>query len=85
MTGPEHYLESERRMRASDWQRQNSSDDADLAAAMHEAAMAQVHATLALAAAVALGQSRMRLGDYDPWVKAASATAIRTSPSGMTF
>ncbi len=50
MTGPEHYREAEQRMRASDWQRQEGF----LKTAMHEAVMAQVHATLALAAATAL-------------------------------
>jgi len=54
MDGPGHYRAAERRLHASDWQRQQSDDPADLASAMHEAAAAQVHATLALAAATAL-------------------------------
>lgn len=52
MTGPEHYREAEKRLEASDYQRQGDYDDA-VACAMHEAAVAQVHATLALAAAYA--------------------------------
>ncbi len=45
MTGPEHYTEAERLIRAS------SHPYADVAAALAEA---QVHATLALAAATAM-------------------------------
>ncbi|MGW6454989.1 hypothetical protein ACWF94_03540 [Streptomyces sp. NPDC055078] len=48
MNGPEHYRAAEERLRASDWQRQQ---DGATPEAMHEAAMAQVHATLALVAA----------------------------------
>lgn len=43
MNGAEHYRVAEERLRASDWQRQHD----DLECAMHEAAVAQVHATLA--------------------------------------
>jgi hypothetical protein len=53
VTGPEHYREAEKRMEASDWQRQEAEDDTWLMTALHEAAIAQVHATLALAAATA--------------------------------
>lgn len=59
MTGPEHYREAEERMRASDWQRQ----EGDVEGSMHEAAMAQVHATLALAAAAAYPAVKDYLGD----------------------
>lgn len=50
--GLEHYRESEMHLEASGWQRQQAGAGAaeDLACAMHEAAVAQVHATLALAA-----------------------------------
>lgn len=51
MTGAEHYRAAEERLRASDWQRQEAADAGDLTCAIHEAAIAQVHATLALAAA----------------------------------
>lgn len=54
MNGPAHYVAAEQRLRASDWQRQEAADEGDLTTAMHEAACAQVHATLALAAATAL-------------------------------
>lgn len=52
MTGPEHYREAEKRIEASDWQRCNTPEDEGLECAMQEAALAQVHATLALAAAM---------------------------------
>ena len=48
-TGPEHYREAEECLRASDWQRQEH--DGATPEVMHEVATAQVHATLALAAA----------------------------------
>lgn len=56
MNGPEHYREAEQRLRASDYQRQRAGSvgSDDLSDAMHEAAVAQVHATLALAAVTAL-------------------------------
>lgn len=57
MTGAEHYREAEERLRASDYQRQ----EGDIEGATHEAAVAQAHATLALAAATALG-----IGGDDP-------------------
>ena len=50
MNGPEHFREGEVRMRASDYQRQQAGDDGDLAAAIHEAAMAQAHFLAALVA-----------------------------------
>lgn len=47
MNAREHFEEAEERLKASDWQWQEGS----VKGAMHEAAVAQVHATLALAAA----------------------------------
>jgi hypothetical protein len=64
VTGPEHYLEAERIL---------GSDDGDILEA-------QVHATLALAAATALGLSArdgMRMGDADAWEEACSVVAGR--------
>jgi hypothetical protein len=46
VTGPEHYRRAEERIKACDWQRQRSPKTAAL-----EAACAQAHAILALAAA----------------------------------
>lgn len=46
MNGQEHYREAERRLRASDTQRQ----DGNLDGAMHEATMAQAHLLAALVA-----------------------------------
>jgi hypothetical protein len=57
MRAVEHYREAEEHLRASEWQRQQAGendDDAAMADAMHEAAMGQLHATLALAGATAL-------------------------------
>lgn len=51
MTGPEHYREAQEHLTDSDYERREGR----LQEAMYEAAVAQVHATLALAAATALG------------------------------
>jgi len=79
VNGPAHYAAAELRLRASDWQRQEAGMNGDdLTSAMHEATCAQVHATLALAAATALGLSDggtvagMRLGDAEAWENACS-------------
>jgi hypothetical protein len=63
MTGPEHYLEAQRLLNvvaggAADWEPM--------------AAAAQVHATLALAAATALPA-----GDYEAWRSAAAGEVTR--------
>ena len=75
MTGPEHYREAEKRLEASDWQRQEYGDNDQMLGAFHEAAMAGVHATLALAAATALGgasESRLPTPDWQAWYNAAA-------------
>ena len=83
MTGPEHYREAEQSLAAL---------SRGLAEPEHLLAEAQVHATLALAAATALG-SRERDGDHDPhgmdpadrlaWEDTASAAApIRDQDDG---
>jgi len=64
MNGPEHYREAERIL---------GSDDGDILEA-------QVHATLALAAATALGLSErdgMRMGDSEAWEQVCSVVADR--------
>ncbi|MGW5465190.1 hypothetical protein [Streptomyces sp. NPDC003996] len=74
-TGPDHYQEAERLLRlASAHEVQAGSDSPDLA---HLYAEAQVHATLALAAATALNghshdEGGMPLEDYNEWVNAAA-------------
>jgi len=80
MNGPEHYREAESRLGASDWQRQQG----DLEDAMHEAAMAQVHATLAVAAATAanlIGEYVELEADAEEWLRATVSTKPRTPVS----
>jgi Flp pilus assembly protein TadD len=66
MTGPEHYREAERCLAEVD-------DDSQTAMAL--LAEAQLHATLALAAATALNQTApgMTNPDWEAWVDTASA------------
>lgn len=55
MTGAAHFEAAEKRLLASDWQWQQAIERGDASwmnGAMHEVAMAAVHANLALAAAV---------------------------------
>lgn len=73
-TGPEHYREAERLLGGA----QNVMDIAPLDGLTRTecAELAQVHATLALAAATALNdhshsEGGMPLEDYDAWVKTA--------------
>jgi hypothetical protein len=84
MTGPEHYREAERLTeQASTWANADTgwkahlSSEERIAYRMADLAEAQVHATLALAAATALNdhsadEGGMPLADYDEWVKTAS-------------
>ena len=65
MTGPEHYREAERLMRMA-----AQTENSKLATDCQQAA--QVHATLALAAATALGLD-LGVADYEAWHAAASA------------
>lgn len=65
MTGPEHYREAERLIAVDDLHDPPTSGNI---------ALAQVHATLALAAATALNDSgEMPLEDLHAWKDAASA------------
>ena len=62
MTGPEHYREAERLARIGGQGHADPEEDANVLAE------AQVHATLALAAAtVAAGAVRMHSGSYKAW------------------
>lgn len=81
MTGPEHYREAERlTRRAGTWMEASTGwkgrlpDEQRLAYRMADLAEAQVHATLAKAAATALSvgpNGRMPLADYVRWHNAA--------------
>lgn len=75
MTGPEHYLAAEELLLTADAYEQ---DSAPLTAASRRAE-AQVHATLALAAATALAvlgaDDGLPTADYRAWNKAVSAAA----------
>lgn len=76
MTGPEHYREAERLLA-------EAFDDSETASAKEILAEAQVHATLALAAATALNVasgSAMPDPDWLAWRDAASMT--RAIPGG---
>jgi hypothetical protein len=73
MTGPEHYRLAELIIEGT----RDKTINADVAAAI--AAAAQVHATLALAAATGLndGESGMPVSDWREWREAAG-TKVRT-------
>ncbi|MCM1974596.1 hypothetical protein [Streptomyces sp. G1] len=71
MNGPEHYTRAEQLLREV---RDGHQEGTDVAAIL---AAAQVHATLALAAATALNDNAadsggMPLEDFDAWVQAAA-------------
>jgi hypothetical protein len=61
MTGPEHYQEAEQAISAATWQRQQEYDSG----ADWELRRAQVHATLALAAAAA--DALVPSVHFQPW------------------
>jgi hypothetical protein len=78
VTGPEHYREAERIVR-------RVADASTSTVAVRWAAEAQVHATLALAAATALNDADegMALDDHHAWRMAASAEFDTTLPGVM--
>lgn len=69
MTGPEHYTEAQRRLLMA-WE-----EDSTPERSTQLVAEAQVHATLALAAATALRDSNGRLPSKDSWAWQQAASA----------
>jgi hypothetical protein len=90
MTGPEHFKAAEDGITASTWQRQNwgehdsNSDEAAAAleAATWEIRVAQVHATLAVAAAIALSAFDMPAYDSDAWRELAGTSRPKGGEPG---
>lgn len=85
MTGPEHYREAERLQTEADkwanadrgWMAQMPTEER-ISRRMADLADAQVHATLAVAAATALSSvegAGMSVADYDAWAAVASDQA----------
>jgi trans-2-enoyl-CoA reductase len=78
MNGPEHYREAERLLG-----RMQTADDGELGwmSRAQMAAEAQVHATLALAAAAALNDPQGGMGgnDWHAWHDAVSVDAMKVS------
>ncbi|WP_282698054.1 hypothetical protein [Streptomyces sp. CC208A] len=72
MTGPEHYREAERHLSAASFTDRPGGRPAHPDAS-HHIAMAQAHATLALAAATAMSgrEEGMHQVDFEAWDKAA--------------
>ncbi|RSS51392.1 hypothetical protein [Streptomyces sp. WAC01280] len=86
MTGPEHYREAERLLRVAHRFTYGDGADATVGAAL--ATEAQAHATLALAAATAMGSAvdgtepGMAPDEYDAWFTAAGTNApARRAPA----
>jgi len=80
VTGPEHYQEAENRLLMA-WE-----DDRDPENVRHLVAEAQVHATLALAAATALNDNGteadgggMPLADFNQWRETVGANMQRST------
>ncbi|MER6515226.1 hypothetical protein [Nonomuraea sp. NPDC001636] len=79
MTGPEHYREAERHLSAASYTDRPGGRPAHPDAG-HHIAMAQAHATLALAAATALSDPtrsapRAPLPEWNAWKQAAGVAA----------
>lgn len=91
MTGPEHYREAERHLSAAAYLREPDGLPVDPAAAAHHLAMAQVHATLAQAAATALsnpgrGSAVMHVNaDSSAWREAAGVPTEDHNPAGNVW
>jgi hypothetical protein len=74
MNGPQHYIEAERLLAAAD----DAFEQAAVRASTEMAALAQVHATLALSAATAMaGINHMDEGDFREWDRVAGVQPDR--------
>lgn len=71
MTGPEHYREAESHLSTASYLDRPNGRPVDPEGAAHHLAAAQVHATLALAAATALPAPRHGSAQQMSWVRAA--------------
>lgn len=82
MTGPEHYREAERLI-VEAREVDVAADDLDLKAALWALSAAQVHATLALAAATGLGHAGFDEPGPDTyaWRRVASAALSEVQPA----
>jgi hypothetical protein len=79
MTGPEHYTAAERLADQAHHWTYGDGSDAEVGAAL--AAEAQVHATLALAAATAMAVAgEMPPRDADAWYRAAGTKSLAAEP-----
>lgn len=78
-SGPEHYLKAEDHLASAD-----VLDEGDLEASAWHQRQAQVHATLALAAATAMNDADGGMGakDWDAWLSAASESKRPASTGG---
>ncbi|MEU5976297.1 hypothetical protein [Streptomyces sp. NPDC047315] len=75
MTGPDHYREAEAHLASASRNALRGDDPG------HALAAAQVHATLALAAATALIDEKPRSGSFDAYREwEAVATAVEEAP-----
>ena len=70
MTGPQHYAEAEEHLA---WAASIETDGHDDGMSAWHQRQAQVHATLAAAAATAIGSPDLPSGDWDDWRFVASA------------
>ena len=75
MTGPEHYRKAEQEMQIAE------QAEAESHLEVYSLAVAQVHATLAMAAAVGLNdhEGGMPPGDWSAW-RAVAATPVDPTP-----
>ncbi|GLZ34858.1 hypothetical protein Lesp02_70450 [Lentzea sp. NBRC 105346] len=78
MTGPEHYREAEQLLAYIEDGAYRDRMHLSEAAEHSIAARAQVHATLALAAATALAGERLPFGDFAAWNEVAGVPAPNT-------
>ncbi|WP_428956147.1 hypothetical protein [Streptomyces sp. cg35] len=91
MTGPEHYRQAERHLSGASHTNGRGGHPVDPVGAAHHLAMAQVHATLALAAATALsnpdrGSATAHVNaDSAAWREAAGVPSKNSEPAGNVW